>query len=284
MRTFTECLPCMVRQAHEAAAVAVPIPAQREALLRSALHLLAESRFDQSPPHLATAVHRLIRERTGCADPYRLAKARFIHAALALYPRMLARVAQAPDPFAMALRVAIAGNAIDLGAPGCPSSTALEPVLEEVLTTPLVGVDPRCVQEAAVAAKSVLVLADNAGETVFDRCLLSRLPRERCAYVVKGAPVINDATLDDAQASGLLDEVEVFGNGSDAPGTILDWCSPEMVARFWQADLVLAKGQGNYETLHDAGHPQLYFLFKVKCAVIARDVGCPTGSFVVHRG
>jgi damage-control phosphatase, subfamily I len=96
-----------------------------------------------------------------------------------------------------------------------------------------------------------------------------------------GFPVINDATMKDAEDAGLTELVEVIDNGSDAPGTILEDCSEAFVDRFEQADLVIAKGQGNYETLSDVDK-DIFFLLKVKCPVVARDVGCKMDSLVLR--
>jgi uncharacterized protein with ATP-grasp and redox domains len=100
---------------------------------------------------------------------------------------------------------------------------------------------------------------------------------------VRGAPVINDATLEDAREAGLTERWDVISNGSDAPGTLLDTCSTEFRARFEAADLVIAKGQGNYESLSGCGR-DVVFVLKVKCEVIGRALGCPVGTLVVRRG
>ena len=136
--------------------------------------------------------------------------------------------------------------------------------------------------EAVAAAADVLYLADNAGEIVFDRLLIEQIGPGRTTVVVRGAPTINDATMADAEMTGLTGAVEVIDNGSDAPGTILEDCSPEFRDRFERADLVLSKGQGNYETLSGvAGN--IFFLLQAKCPLIARHLDCPVGAMVVRR-
>ena len=129
-------------------------------------------------------------------------------------------------------------------------------------------------------AQSILYLADNAGEIAFDRLLVEQIPTERVTVAVRGHPVINDATLHDAQAVGLDRIVEVVENGSDAPGTILKDCSADFRRRFAEADLIIAKGQGNFESLYDAPG-NLLFLFKVKCSVVAGHVRQPIGMQVL---
>ena len=113
-------------------------------------------------------------------------------------------------------------------------------------------------------------------EIVFDRLLIEQLPREKVTLVVRGAPVSNDATMIDAEDTGLTKLLEVIDNGSDAPGTILDDCSHAFRERFDSADLIIAKGQGNYESLSEV-EKDIYFLLKAKCPVIARDLGCEVG-------
>ena len=132
----------------------------------------------------------------------------------------------------------------------------------------------------AANAQDILYLADNAGEIVFDRLLIEQLPMQKITVVVKGFPIINDATMEDAVAAGLTEIVSVIDNGSDAPGTILEICSDAFVSRFEQADLIITKGQGNYETLSDIDK-NIYFILKAKCPVIASDLGCPIGQMVL---
>jgi uncharacterized protein with ATP-grasp and redox domains len=131
------------------------------------------------------------------------------------------------------------------------------------------------------AAEKILYLGDNAGEVVFDRILLEHLPPEKVTFVVRGGPTINDVTRNDLEMVEFDRRVGVIDNGSDAPGTILEDCSPQFRELFEKADLVISKGQGNYETLNDLpGH--IVHLLKVKCPVVARDLSVPEGSLIVR--
>ena len=129
--------------------------------------------------------------------------------------------------------------------------------------------------------KKFCTLTDNAGEIVFDRLLIEQLPAENITVVVRGKPVINDAMMEDASIAGLPQIVEVINNGSDAPGTILESCSEKFRHRFEKADLIIAKGQGNYETLSDVDK-NIFFLLKVKCPVIAEHLGCEIDAIILH--
>jgi uncharacterized protein with ATP-grasp and redox domains len=175
----------------------------------------------------------------------------------------------------MAARLAIAGNLMDMGVIGNLTEAEVRQTMEQALHAPFFGELDKF-RQAVGDAKSILYLADNAGEIVFDRLLIEQLPTERVTLAVRGAPIINDVTLIDAQAVGLDQIVEVIDNGSDAPGTILSDCSPEFLRRFAAADLIISKGQGNFETLSgEAGN--IFFLFKVKCPKVANLVGQPVG-------
>jgi uncharacterized protein with ATP-grasp and redox domains len=247
------------------------------------LDLLRHINAACTPPEIGDRVHRLVRHVAGDGDPYRAAKARSTAEALALYPRLKALLAGADDPLDVALRASIAGNIIDLG----PAPVyQLWDTIERVLAQPYALDDTAAFREALSRTGRVLYLADNAGETVFDRLLIEALVEFHgvaATYAVKGGPVLNDATMDDARAAGIDRVAAVIDTGLDAPGTILDRCSPAFRRAYAAAPLIVAKGQANYETLSEQGS-RVFFLLQTKCPVIARDVGVPVGSIVLKRG
>lgn len=278
MKTYFECIPCLIRQTFEAARLTTDDKAIHEQVIRKVLRAASEMNLRESPPFMAQRIHRLIRQMTGDNDPYRDIKDRFNHFALELYPELKKRVERSRTPLDTAIRLAIAGNIIDSGVNHHINETLVHNSIEHALTSPLAG-DPEQFRKAVSKANDILYLADNAGEIVFDRLLIEQMPSEKITLVVKGSPVINDACLADAQATGIADLVEVIDNGSDAPGTILDECSEEFKRRFENADLIIAKGQGNYETLSDV-KKDIFFVLKAKCPVIAHHIGCEVGSLV----
>ncbi len=280
MRTYLDCIPCFVRQALEAARMATPNEKIHEAVLRGVLDMAGGMPMDQSPPVMGRRIHRLIRELCGDADPYRAVKGRFNRVALALYPRCKSIVDGADDPFETAVRLAIAGNVIDFGAVSDLDEKAVSASISQALDAELFG-DPGRFRDALDRADRILYLGDNCGEIVFDRLLIEQLLPREVTFVVRGRPVINDVTMADAEMTGMTELVPVIDNGSDIPGTVLAECTPQFRDRFREADLVIAKGQGNFETLSDERSP-VVFLFKAKCPVIARHVGCATGRLVVQ--
>ncbi len=178
----------------------------------------------------------------------------------------------------MAVRIAIAGNIIDLGV---ADSYNLNATLSRVLIEPFAINDLVSLRNALAKSASVLYLADNAGETVFDKVLIETLEIP-VIYVVKAGPIINDATHEDAVAAGIDQVAKIIDNGSNAPGTLLDQCSKVFCKRFAQADLIIAKGQANYESLSNSTAP-IFFLLQAKCNVIARDLGIAEGSSVLKQ-
>lgn len=279
MKTYLDCYPCFLRQALDAARYAGADDDRQRAILDLVLDTLRSLDPASTPPEIGDAIHRIVRQETGGRDPYAGAKEEATQQALSLYPRLKTLVAEASDPLQVAVRLAIAGNIIDL-APS--SSYDLWATVERVLDQPFAVDDSHAFSRALSSTDGLLYLADNAGETVFDRVLIESLDVP-VVYAVKGGPVLNDATLDDAESAGLDRVSKVVSTGSDAPGTVLGLCSAEFRRRYDEAQMIVAKGQANYETLSGEGE-RLFFLLQTKCHVIAEDVGAPQGSIVLKWG
>lgn len=281
MQTALECFPCFLRQALAAARRAT----NDAALHRAVIDRVAGEmrRFDTrlSPPAMAQRIHRVIRDETGEADPYRDIKQHFNRHGMRLRDRLRSRVRRAPDPFAAAVRLAIAGNSIDFGTRDDVTEHAISRLIRDAWRQPVRG-SVTGLRRAVWRARRILFLADNAGEIALDQLLLEQMPLDRVVVAVRGRPVLNDATHEDAEAVGLTSLVEVIDNGSDAPGTILDTCSPRFRRTFAEADLVVAKGQGNFESLSSVPDRDIRFLFMVKCPLVARQLHCRVGAFVVR--
>lgn len=283
MRTYVDCVPCFIRQAIDAARRVTDKSAVHEELLRETLRAAGEMSFDRPPPEMGQIIHRTLRKLSGETDPYRQAKQQANKFALSLYPDLKEIVSRSPCPFTAAVKLAIAGNVIDLGVKSGLTEEEIRAAIGESLEARIDLAEVEGLQSAIRAAGDILYLADNAGEIVFDRLLIEQMPRQKITVVVKGGPIINDATREDAQMAGLAQIVNVIDNGVDVPGTSLALCSNGFRRRFEAADLIIAKGQGNYETLSDVRR-RIFFLLKAKCAVVARDLGCEVGELVIRRG
>ncbi len=271
-----QCTPCFRRQARDAAVRMGLSAALTSTLLDAVERALAELPEAVPAPVKASRIHALVREISGDVDPYRAAKRAATVHALSLYPWLRQRVRAAGDPLDTAVRLAIAGNIIDLGV---ASEYDLEASIRRVLSEPLTIDHTASLRRALAAADEVLYLADNAGETVLDRVLIETLGKP-VTYVVKGGPAVNDATRDDALAAGLAEVCTIIDNGAAALGTLLDRCSPDLRRRFRAAPLVIAKGMANYESLSGTRRG-LFFLLQAKCAVIAGHLGVPEKALLV---
>ncbi|MBN1803717.1 MAG: DUF89 family protein [Sedimentisphaerales bacterium] len=282
MRTYFDCIPCMIRQTLDAIRLITEDESIHEQVLREVLQVTSAADLQRTPPEMGQKIHRLIRQRTKIDDPYREIKKRFNNFALSLYPKLQRIIAESEDPLEMAVRLAIAGNIIDLGVKSSLQPLDVDKTIDEVLTAELDMSAFEDFKKETAAAESILYLADNAGEIVFDKILIEQLGPEKINFAVKGKPVINDATIEDAQETGLTDLVRVISNGYDAPGTILRFCSEEFRGYFEEADLIIAKGQGNYESLSEVDK-NIFFLLKAKCSVIANHLNCEVGTPVLRR-
>jgi hypothetical protein len=177
--------------------------------------------------------------------------------------------------------ISLAGNIIDF-APD-HQIRLLHTIHKFLDKPPLIDAIPD-LKRALEQARTVLIIGDNAGETVFDRLFIESAPKKPdYFYAVRGGPVINDATIDDALASGINRVSTVLSTGSDAPGVILEDCSSAFRNVFDAADVVVAKGMGNFETLCDVKHKRIFFILIAKCELLARHIGCSIGDGIVMQ-
>jgi len=252
-------------------------------VLNSVAFMIPDLALNATPPEIAQQVYQVVYEITGSNDPYYEAKRRANESALSCYSRMKDTVGYSNDPLQTACKLAIAGNDIDLGAQADFGS--MDSIIEESLRCQLDQDGYAKFKESIEKALLILYIGDNAGETVFDRVLIEQLlqmNKAEIVFVVKDKPIINDATFDDAVSVGLDTVATIISSGSDAPGLILSQCSSKMLHFYRSADVIISKGQGNYESLGERSE-NIFFLFKVKCPVIARDTGFDVGSLVLTR-
>jgi len=278
MKTYLDCYSCFLKQALSAARRAGASEALQQEILLNAMDELKSFPSGITPPEIAFKIHQSVRQKTNTIDPYKEAKYQATQEALALYPELKNKVKTASDPLEMAVRVAIAGNIIDLGV---ADNYDINATLNRVLTQPFAINDLSSFRRRLSESGSILYLADNAGETVFDRILIEQLGKP-VTYVVKAGPIINDATREDAIAAGIDQVAEIIDNGTQAPGTMFELCSDSFLQRFEQAELIIAKGQGNYESLSENLAP-IFFLLQAKCNVIARDLGISETDIVLKQ-
>lgn len=280
MRAKPDCFPCMLRTSLTAARLVGAGEETEWEILREAAPVIARSLPGNPPIAVSPAVQRVVRRKVGVEDPFLQAKRRANREALGLLPRLREELARVPDPLAFLLELSASGNTADLGA---QTAFDLRVAVEPGKSWGRFDYGP--FKASLAAAERVLILADNAGEIAFDRLLCEELARlgKHVTVAVRGAPTLNDATLEDAYEVGLSEVAEVITTGSDHPGVLLGKCSQEFRRRFREADLVISKGMGNFEGLSEEPGP-IFFLLKAKCAPVAQELGVREGELVLAAG
>lgn len=276
MKTYLDCLPCFMYQALRAGRVSTDDENKIKHLIDSVGNMLKDIPMDNTPPETGDIIYREVRKITGVYDPYKKIKEANIKEALSLYPELKKIVYASDNRLLTAIRIAIAGNVIDLGV---NKEFNIIKDLEKTLRQDFAILHFNEFVTQLEKAKSVLYLGDNAGESVFDKILIEELEKA-VTYAVRDIPVINDVTLKDAIDSGLDEVAEIISSGTSAPGTILDLCNNTFLERFYRADMVISKGQGNYEGLSNVDR-SLFFLLKAKCKVIANDLKVQENDIVL---
>ncbi len=279
MEIHPHCLPCLAGLAHKGVAAATDAPSLQINTLQKALAALAAHNPQHPAPLAAAAIQKIITRETGCKDPYKAAKEESTRLALALLPGLRKQVEDSDAPMDTALRLAIAGNIIDFATLGRLDESELTRHMDSAAHHGVTG-DMEALIQRLDQAENILWITDNAGEIVFDRLVLEQLPHHKLTLAVRGGAALNDATLTDARASDIPDTIRIMDTGLALPGTWVTASSPRFQKTFQGADLIIAKGQGNFETL-DHTDPRILFLFQVKCPVIAQNAGHPVGSRMV---
>ncbi len=283
MKTYLDCIPCFLRQALGVARVTTDDINVHRRVLNAVASLIPELPLEATPPEIAQQIYRITCQTTGSHDPYREEKRRANKKALALYPRLKKTVADSDDPLLTASKLAIGGNSIDLG----PTSryADINSITASALDTRLSINDYDKFYSSINDSQRILYLGDNAGEIVFDRILIEEIKQIkdiRIDFVVRESPIINDATMADARYVSLDRVANLISSGSDAPATILAQCSAQMLELYHAADTIIAKGQGNFESLSEEGG-NIFFLLKAKCEVIAELLGVSVGDAVLKK-
>ncbi len=281
MNTALECMPCFMKMALREARLACPDDeAKHHEIMMAWARKLGELDLSVPPPAIARHLAELVSDLTGCGDLYLEDKKQANDRVMELYPRLeemveAERKTVDGDPLALALELAIIGNYIDRG-------VDLDVDWETELNNVSGSISVQILNEfksLAVTGANVLLLGDNTGEIVLDKLLVKELLSRGCrvTYAVRSKPVINDSTIVDARAVGMTELCEVVESGVDTPGTIIERCTPEFLELMHAADLILSKGQGNFESLEGVW-PDIFCAFKVKCQRVAVDAGLPFKS------
>lgn len=281
MNVVLDCIPCYVKQTINTLAQTDIFEEEAREIIHQTLSLFPRLDPQGTPAENSTIILRKVNELLGIEDPFRSAKLESNELALKLLPKLEERISQSTDPLFMSLQIAVAGNIIDMG---ILKDIDVEGSIQEAMEKKFARDDYASFLQKLKEAQEILILGDNSGEIAFDRLLAEKLSEFgiEVTYAVKDRPILNDATMEDAAHVGMTEQIRVISNGSGFLGTILKDCSQEFKQVYKKADIIISKGQANYESLEALGKEdrRLYFLLRAKCEVVAKSLGVQLGEMV----
>ena len=283
-----DCLICALNQLISATELVHMPETQRLQLMQEAFETVARNGVNRNNCEIIEEVYRIATRAIGDENPYRDVKKHFNLGMMRLYPEVKKHIWASDNPLAAATRAAIAGNLIDLAALGLEVS--LESALEKVREVDQIGMyidETASLADALAKAKRLLVLGDNCGEIAMDKLLIDTIrtlyPHLHVQYGVLGTHIVNDVTREDAAQVGMEEVAEIIDNGDSLLSTVLHRTSPEFNEHFYNADVVICKGMGNFEGLHACDRGNLWFMLIAKCPTIAKMTNSPKGSILCLR-
>jgi uncharacterized protein with ATP-grasp and redox domains len=274
-----DCIPCALRQVLSSARRVSDDPWFHTSVLKRVMSAMSKADMRHTPAELSFEALKAASRVLGVRDPYLEDKRRENARLMELLPELRQKVAESRTPVALAAKLAVAGNIIDLG---IVSTVDIKAEIGRALEVPLAVDDTGPLREAVRAAKTVVYILDNAGEIVLDRLLIEQMKRKEITCIVRSTPVLNDVTIDDAIAVGLDKLATIIDPGAPMLGLVLNLASDEVQEKIRTADLVISKGQANFETLYDIQR-EVYFLLRAKCPIVAKALGVEFGAAVVSR-
>ena len=285
MKAQLDCIACSMQHALRSIRLMTDDNGVRENLLRQVTTHLAQAEWQTNPLNLADGIYTVLSELTGIDNPYAQLKSQSNQEVLNLYPELQDLVRNSRDPLLTACKLAVAGNIIDFGV---HDQFNIHDTIQRILHTDFVVNQYEHCKILLSQAESFLIFADNAGELVFDKLLLETIlrhyPVQTITLVVKGSPILNDATLDDVRQVGLdqWPQVRVLtvdrrSNGRNGHPV---WLHPEVEALIAGHDVAIAKGQANYEMMSELRG--VFCLLIAKCEMVAERTNSYKGAPIFH--
>lgn len=273
MNLNLNCILCNIRQVLTVTELLNIEAAPREAIMREVLAYLHAADYRRSNPEIIGGTWKIITRHVKNENPYQAIKRYYNQELSKSAAAIKAMIQQSPDTFAAALKIAITANLIDFAANHSFDETMLLKRIAAVNEQSLAIDDSKSLYEKLKTADTLLYLGDNCGEIVLDKIFIEHIkkifPQLTVYFGVRGKPIVNDVTLEDAQMVQMADVAEVISNGDDSLGTVINRTAEPFRRLFYQADVIIAKGQGNFESLSEIDRSQVFFLFMAKCEAVA---------------
>jgi len=281
MNITPECKVCILNQSQRVLTTIGANATLSKRVLDETFKILSEQEYNISPPEVANLTYGIISEMSGIEDLYKNEKLEATKKAKTFIPFIEQKIDNSNDEFLYSLKTAVAGNVLDLAT---PTDFNLNDEIEKIFDKDFAINDSKKLFDDLKEAKEILILADNAGEHIFDKIFINNLkklfPKLTINYATRGIPIINDVTFDEAKNDGLDKICNLIDSGVNTPAFIYDRANENAQKIYDRVDLVISKGMGNFETLNEIDNKKIYFLFKVKCNVVANQVGQKLGEII----
>ena len=285
MNLTPECVTCIFSQSLRVCKTLEVDEHTTKRVLDRVAKMVGDWSFDETPPQVAARVYPEIAKILQVDDIYFDYKRQATQKALEFIPFVEEMIERSSDRFSTVLKASVVGNVIDLAA---MKQFDLQEELSKIFDLPFSIDDSESLRKELKRSRNLLVVGDNAGEHLFDKVMMRYIkelfPELNIFYAVRGKPIINDITKKDAVEAGIDEVAEIIDSGVDTPGLDLSRANEKMLTIFNRADIVLAKGMGNYESLCNISTHPIFFLLKVKCDVVASSLGATLGDIVCFKG
>ncbi len=287
MKSNVECLGCLVNQAVRLSKIHLESEDVQCSLVKKIMREIGASKDTESTLDMSCKIHRVLKDALQNPDPYREEKLYYNSEMLKLENEFFDLIRAAEDPLETALKLAAAGNIIDFGPGHDLSRDTVLRVLNRTLKREFDQDVFASLKSDLRKAKKLLYLGDNAGEIVFDKIFISTITSEfpdlQVDFATRGAAILNDITEEDAYLVGMDSYAHIINNGTDMPGTVLEHCSDSFKQAFNNADVIIAKGQGNFESLHETRSGNIYYIFLCKCNLFMERCGLLKNEIVLMK-
>lgn len=281
MKMEIQCMRCFMKQAVKAAKLSTPrFPRQIKALKKAAA-VISDLNPSHAPPQTATRIFKNVAKETGCPDPFASLKKESNTQVKKILPAVKKAAENSADPFSSFVKISLSGNIIDHGIlDDFDIEGLLKKEMNELSLVPEIGE----IKERVLKATSLVFVADNAGEIAFDSLMLEEFkkinPNLNIIIFVKNSPIINDATAEDAAFFSIDKKFKIERTPSTV-GLHINLLSPRHRSLLEKTDIIVAKGQANYEMLSEENNPQVIFMLRAKCPVVARALNVEEGTPVI---
>jgi len=284
MNISKECYLCIYKQVYKISDKFNLSDEKASVVLREGAKILSKYDINVTPPEIAAEEYGKIGEILNVEDLFKEEKRTAISEALKFKPILKKRVSKSIDPLFEACKIAVAGNIIDLGV---HQEYNLEKEIKKIFQLNFKKNDYESLREKILKSNTICYLADNAGENVFDEILIEEIKKInsdiKVYYIVRGKPVINDVTVKDLEGLEIWNLAEVINSGVPSPGFHLKFANKKSKEIFYNADIVISKGMGNFECLFEECGREVFYLFKVKCEVVARKSEGEVGDYMLFK-